>query len=582
MQTQGITPDSVFVVSGGARGITARCVIRMAEHYGCRFLLLGRSAHHVPEAAAVPTDTDERGLKQHLSQHLLAQGEKPTPARVQQLARAIIAAREITVTLQAVQQAGGHAEYIAVDVTDRAALLAALAPHPTITGIIHGAGTLADRLIEKKTPADFEQVYRVKIDGLANLLAAVPPERLHYLVLFGSVAGFYGNVGQADYAIANEIFNKTAHMLRRTHPHCHVITINWGPWDGGMVTPALKEHFARHNIRVIPAADGANMLIRELEAHRVGAAAPEVVIGDPIRIPAAPSNGTPREYRIERRLTLHDNPFLLDHIIGENPVLPAVFGVAWIANICEQLYPSYRFFRSHDFRVLKGIVFNAEELADSYTLDLHETGRNDNDIAFEGLIWSRTSDGRQRFNYRGQFTLVRELPAPPVYDRLDLRETHPLDGNALYADGTLFHGPSLQGVERALNLSETHVTVRCHAPPIPRTIQGQFRLQTFHPYLTDIQFQCMLIWVRHFHQAGGMPLGAREMFQYRDIPTDGPFYVSMDVEEGNDIKLIATVTVHDEQGVMYMQVRGTQVAISTRLNSMFARAREVMAAHRSE
>ena len=80
-------------------------------------------------------------------------------------------------------------------------------------------------------------------------------------MLFSSIVGFYGNVGQSDYAIANEILNKSAYMLKHKYPNCHVVSINWGPWDSGMVTPELKKVFEARNVEVIPTDVGARMLV---------------------------------------------------------------------------------------------------------------------------------------------------------------------------------------------------------------------------------------------------------------------------------------------------------------------------------
>jgi acyl transferase domain-containing protein len=68
-----------------------------------------------------------------------------------------------------------------------------------------------------------------------------PVTQLHFLVLFSSIVGFYGNIGQSDYAIANEILNKSAHRIKNQYPNLHVISIDWGPWEAGMVTPELKK-----------------------------------------------------------------------------------------------------------------------------------------------------------------------------------------------------------------------------------------------------------------------------------------------------------------------------------------------------
>lgn len=594
-----ITSSSVFVVSGGARGITAHCVIQLARRYACAFLLLGRSARTSPESAWVEPGADEATMKQQIIAHLSAQGTRPTPAGVQKILQAVQAEQEISATLRAIEAAGGRAEYLSVDITDAAAVQAVLpaalqryglggpgagsengTDRGSTIGLIHGAGSLADKLIEKKSAADFDHVYTVKIGGLQNLLACIALDRLDYLVLFSSVAGFYGNVGQADYAIANDILNKTAHRIRRTHPGCQVVSINWGPWEGGMVTPALRRYFAQHNIPLISLDAGAEMLIRELEVE-TPTPPPQVVVGTPIVRPAAPPAPDLRSHRIRRHLSLEANPFLYDHVIGGHPVLPAVFGVSWMTNSCEQLYPGHVTFGLRDFKVLKGIVFD-ETIAESYTLDLQEKTKTETgEIVLDALVWSETAAGKRRYHYTTEITLCRDTPPPPTYPACDLRETHVIPGPQLYEDGTLFHGPSFQGIERTLNIGPQKVTMECCSPEVPLSHQGQFPIQTFHPYRTDIQFQCMLIWVRRTYGAGGMPLGADLVEDYRRVPPGARFYVSMDVQETTPSKLIATVTAHDRDGLIYMRVSGTRVTISTRLNSLFAQSRATVAAPRS-
>ena len=80
-------------------------------------------------------------------------------------------------------------------------------------------------------------------------MRCVPASQLQYLVLFSSVVGFYGKCGTIRLCIANEILNKSAHLIKLNYPHCHVVAINWGPWDSGMVSPELKKAFAERNIR---------------------------------------------------------------------------------------------------------------------------------------------------------------------------------------------------------------------------------------------------------------------------------------------------------------------------------------------
>jgi NAD(P)-dependent dehydrogenase (short-subunit alcohol dehydrogenase family)/acyl carrier protein len=231
--------DAVFLVSGGAKGITAQCVVAAARRYHSAFVLVGRSAHPDeggPEPAWSAGVMDEKALKQRAMTHLAESGERPTPKQIRRMVKAVRSRREIRETLAAIEQAGGRAVYVSADVTDGAALRAGVEAAleqlgaPQITGLVHGAGAIADKPIQQKSADDFELVYGVKIDGLKNLLSCAPPETLTHVALFSSVAGFYGNAAQTDYALANEILNKIAHQLRREHPACHVRAIDWGPW----------------------------------------------------------------------------------------------------------------------------------------------------------------------------------------------------------------------------------------------------------------------------------------------------------------------------------------------------------------
>ena len=203
---------------------------------------------------------------------------------VQKKYQTIASQREIHNTLKAINEAGGKAEYICVDITDGMMLREKLRPiidqFGTITGIIHGAGNLADKRIERKIVQDFETVYAAKVQGLENLLNIVETNQPEYLILFSSVVGFYGNVGQTDYAIANEILNKSAHVIKHKHPNCHVVSINWGPWDSGMVSPELQTAFAQRGIETIPQELGSSILVDQLRTS--DSSMTQVVIGSPL------------------------------------------------------------------------------------------------------------------------------------------------------------------------------------------------------------------------------------------------------------------------------------------------------------
>ncbi|WP_138505647.1 type I polyketide synthase [Nostoc sp. PA-18-2419] len=558
--------SQVFLVSGGGKGITAQCAVELAQRYQCKFILLGRSA---PDREPVWAEgyLSEADLKKRIMEDFLAKGDKPTPAMVQKKFNAISSSREIAATLLAIEQAGGQAEYLSVDVTDRFAVSEQVAGvverFGAITGIIHGAGNLADKRIEKKSVQDFETVYAAKVKGLENLLRCVSPDQLNYLVLFSSVAGFYGNVGQSDYAIANEILNKSAHLFKLKYPHSHVVAINWGPWDSGMVSPELKQAFAERNIETIPIEIGTKLLADELT--NANQETVQVLIGSPLIYVPDKLPSELKTFRIHRYLTSLANPFLQDHVIAGYPVLPATCGLLWIANACEQLYPGYKAFSCTNYKVLKGLIFD-ENLPSEYTLDLQEIAKTGiSEIDFDAKIWSKTSEGKIRYHFSSQMKLKREISDAPIHEFINLSQDRKITATAssLYQNGatTLFHGAIFQGVKSVLNANLDKITIECYLPEPKERQQGQFPVQTFNPYIADVQIHAFWIWAQHFYQVACLPSEITTFEQFLPVPFDETFYVSCQIKSKTESSLVVDVIAHNHQGQIYTQMLGAKGTI---------------------
>jgi NAD(P)-dependent dehydrogenase (short-subunit alcohol dehydrogenase family)/acyl carrier protein len=263
-----LTDRSVVVVTGGARGVTADCVAALARQHRSRILLLGRSELQDEPECCIGI-TDDAAMKKALLQQAVAKGKAPKPADLGRWAGRVYANREIAVTLANLKTAGSDAMYLPVDIRDRAAVQAALTQARDkwgpITGVIHGAGVLSDKRLKDKTEEQFERVFDTKVEGLRVLLDATSEDPLDLLCLFSSVAARHGNIGQADYAMANEVLNQVALLeAQQRRGTCLVRSINWGPWEGGMVTPVLAEHFLKMGVPLIPKDAGAQFLVDEL------------------------------------------------------------------------------------------------------------------------------------------------------------------------------------------------------------------------------------------------------------------------------------------------------------------------------
>lgn len=571
MKIAGIDSSSVFLVSGGARGITAECVIRLAQQAPGKWILLGRSRLAATDPSWAEGCTEEAELKKRIMQSMQAQGEKPTPKAIQQQYKSIVTSRDIRKTLSALNQAGNQAVYLNVDVTDLDGLrqaLSTVAHWGKITGIIHGAGNLADKWIENKTEQDFENVYTAKVHGLENLLNCVPLEQLQHLVLFSSVAGFFGSAGQADYALANEILNKSAHLFKQRSPNCHVISINWGPWDSGMVTPELKRAFSSRGIEVIPIDVGTQLFAQEFLPRYHSET--QVVIGSPILPPPAELNHTLQSYRIRRQLLIETNPILLDHTIGGHPVLPAACVASWIATTCEQLYPGYRCSAIENLKILKGIVFNGLQ-AEVYVVDIQELEKNvsENEVRFEIRIWSEQDNGKIRFHYSAQATLRLSIPSPAASAHYSAVPEQAIAGQVFYQNKALFHGTSLQGIQHVWNVTPKGLTMQCLLPKIPEAQQGQFYVNTLNPYTTDVLIQSVLVWVRQMHQPSALPIEIQQITQFKAIPFDRPFQAVLEIQMATDSTIVASITAYDADSEILMRLSGMKYVMMPQLVEQF-------------
>lgn len=269
--------DLVIVAAGGARGVTAASIVRLASARKLRVAMFGRTALEEWPAALAP-DAHPISVRRMLAGDPSSGG----PREIGRRADRIIASREVRMTLQRLAAAGSEGRYLAVDVMDADAVARALVDvrraWGPITGLVHGAGVLADKLIKDKTDEQFNRVFAAKVRGLRTLADALRDDPLAFVSLFSSIAGRYGNPGQSDYAMANEVLNRAAWALAAERPECRVCAINWGPWEGGMADPAIRAQFEARGVKSIPLDVGADAFVAEA---LFGGDAPEVVFGGP-------------------------------------------------------------------------------------------------------------------------------------------------------------------------------------------------------------------------------------------------------------------------------------------------------------
>ena len=534
----------VVVVTGGGRGVTARCTIALAEAApGASFVLLGRSAlAEEPERC--------RGLDDAALARALA-AETPSPAALRERVQQIKATREIRRTLDAIQRSGATAAYEPVDVGDAAAVTAVLgrvrARYGAITAVVHGAGVIADKPIAEKTDEQFDRVVETKLGGLAALLAATSGDPLRALVLFSSIAGRTGNIGQSDYAMANATLNAVAESEhRRRGDACVVKSLGWGPWDGGMVTPGLAGHFQRMGVPLIPLDGGAAAFVAECLSAPT--AEVDVLLGVSSGVQAPGATRRPWEAAVLVHPSTHG--FLRDHQVAGAVVVPVVMAIEWCARAAAALRPDLAVTGLQDVSVFRGIKLGAFDAGTSVLRITAEQISNGDGARVRVTI----TDLADRPHYRCDVALDGHAAGAPL--RTLATPSAPF-GGLIYDGHALFHGPAFQVLDSIDGVDAEIASASLHGA---RFIEGwpDAGWET-DPAAMDGALQLAVLWARE--KLGGGAMLPSRVGHVRRYQAGLARTALRGVVTGRDVqptRVLSDVALIDADGRLFVELEGVE------------------------
>ncbi|GFH39248.1 type I polyketide synthase [Streptomyces pacificus] len=301
----------VLLVTGGGKGISAECALAIALDTGAKLAVLGRS--------------DPAGD------------------------------RELAGNLARMRDSGVTVHYARADVTAPEQVTAAVAELEgelgRITGLLHGAGRNEPAPLTQLGPEDFRRTFAPKVDGLRTVLEAVGAGNLKLLVAFGSIIGRAGLRGEAHYATANEWLADLTEDVARNHPQVRARCVEWSVWSGVGMGEKLSvvESLSREGIAPVSPDQGVKILLRlvsDPDAPVVTVVSGRTEgIGTVRRdLPALPMlrfTGTPLvryhgvELVTEVELNAGSDPYLADHLLDGNLLLPAVIGMEAMAQVAS-------------------------------------------------------------------------------------------------------------------------------------------------------------------------------------------------------------------------------------------------------
>ena len=579
-----ISPSGEWVVliTGGARGITAE-IARELVVPGMRLILLGKSP--MPEVESVLTAGKcDRTL---LRQVFLKQGLMLTPVEIERKIDGVLRDRTIADNLEQLSKAGAVVEYVALDVRDERVFGAFIDNicdrYGRLDAVIHGAGIIEDKLIVDKTLASFDAVFDTKVDSTFILSRHLKFDSLKLLVLFSSVAGRYGNRGQADYAAANEVMNRFAWQMRQKWLSTRVVAINWGPWDSpGMANETVKRQFIEQGVIPIAVAAGRQFFADEL---RYGSFTDvEVIAGDaPWEREEAkqgqwltsdpsfanlPFISTPVQLQpdstvtLEHTFSLANDPYLQDHCLDGKPVVPAAVALEWIAEFVQSAWSELVVAEIHELRVLRGLVLEAKGTPVLFSARASSHADAEIEISVEIL------DPLRRIPYyRATVVMRSDFESAPTNPFLPLTSGKALIPATVY-ERYLFHGGRFQLLTEVARLNEQGVdaVVQSSQPQQWLTSSSQW---LFDPGVIDTAPQIAIAYLRDQIDSTPLPTRFGKVTRYGSTSNKALNLAWRITSPSSDSSLLVYDAVfYDAQGKVYLWLENVESTCSPALNRL--------------
>ena len=379
-EPQSLKSDDVFIVSGGGSGVTAACIVGLAQAnrgIGCHFALLGRTKldANLSSLADASEETLQQ-MKMELREQMQGDSKsgKVTIVDWEKAWSKIVRSIDIHKTISDVEESGNTASYHACDVTVsrqvRKVLKKLKKRRSPITGIIHGAGIEDSKMVADKDWNTFSNVMSVKVNGWQSLINSVKDhsEELRYCCAFTSIAGRFGNGGQTDYAAANCILDAEMSRLAHIDSEPHGVALAWTGWqDVGMATRgSIESVFEEAGIETVSVEQGVSLFVDEVMRggkRRVVLAGSLGVLNDdgsdrepPQRLPPdvsellSDANRFPFVDKVvshqpfdslsyECTIDANNYPFLEDHAIDNVPYHPGVMALEMFSQGAQLLWP---------------------------------------------------------------------------------------------------------------------------------------------------------------------------------------------------------------------------------------------------
>ncbi|MEZ4741502.1 MAG: SDR family NAD(P)-dependent oxidoreductase [Bdellovibrionota bacterium] len=449
---------NLVLVTGGGKGITAQCALALAEKTKGIYILLGRSA------------VDD----------------------------------EIRSTLSKFKNLEVAVKYIQCDITNMNSVAEAIeqviSNFGKVDWLVHGAGYNSPQLIEKSDRIQVEKEMGAKLNGLSNILNALPqpPDRV---IAITSIIGMLGMPGNAWYAYANASLHRFMEHWQQKHRNSSVLSLAYSVWNeiGMGARLGSVKRLSQLGVSALP----VNMATKHFVGwalSNTGECRQVILMGrmkselfDTWHQFPSPFQGRfvgePHsefqevELVTDIKISLDSDPYLKDHKFGESFLFPTVFGLEAMAQgICRLLGKRPNDFSVHNLLLKKPIlVMDGEEQV--IRIHTYRTGAD----SFESAIYAKSS-GFAKPHFSGSWTL-----SGIDYEQLNiLDEPLNIDPSEVLYNKILFQGPLFQKIDKICMLNSREAVVKTNGG-ISDKSNWHLDIDSFvlgSPYRRDSLLQC--------------------------------------------------------------------------------------------
>ena len=601
-----------IIFTGSGRGIGAMLAQKIAAQYHSKIIVLDiiEIQDKTPLWASM-NEAELAALKKQIWEDLKAdKTKKATPVLLERTFGRVKDSITLYNNLQKLRDLGSEVEYYHCDVTNSSMVKEVCtkikAKNGRVDGLIHFAGLERSKLIYDKDPAEYYRIFDVKATSFASFLANNIVRDDGFFAFASSIAGKYGNLGQSDYASANDYLAKSA--LSLSNQGYRAISIAMSAYKNvGMGVRAGVETFLRSNgVDFVDPEDGMQIFLDEIVYGQV----PEIVLtgslgrldwdhqlkfewdeigaddtgsdGAPTSgsaAPAAPAAQTPQagldaskathflgnitslqkgsEIHLEKEFNLNSDPYLADHAIEGTPYVPGVMGIETFMETATALTGNVP-------QGLKDVHFYLPiKLLRNRPQAVRVIGKaSGNEASMEIESDFINSKGIKMGNTRRHFTAKTLDGFTSTWDSVKAEAmtglTAPMSVSKEEIYQKYFHGPSFQVLAGIIRVDKHASLAVYHTTPRPQWNDGP-RTLLANPMLIEAAFQCCGFQDMSIEHKMTLPDGIAEVAVLNKQVPPAELYL-YGVNRGNtaDGKTLHDAYVYDAQGNVWVEIHGYQ------------------------